>query len=297
MTPAHWYVLFVYAAFTFVATALALVRRWLRPGAAGSSVWRKYPTYILINLVFLGAGWLPHAWQALTALLLVLGGLASWEIARPLGLPTVTRRGLPFATMVLVAAAGWLAMEAFFGIWLAVMLASVSLSAIAGQRDDLGRQTIALAGCLVYVPLCLAAYLWVWRADAAGFLVGFLYLTVATNDAFAQITGQLFGRRGLSLKISPAKTVEGALGGMLFAGAMGASLSATVGWSYWGGTLAGLALGLAGLLGDLTASAWKRALNLKDFSGWLGPHGGALDRFDGLIFAAPLFYIFLKLLG
>jgi CDP-diglyceride synthetase len=297
MTPAHWHVLLVYVAFTSVATALALMRRWLRPNAAGPSVWRKYPTYILINLLFLGAGWLPHASQSLTALLALLGGLASWEIARPLRLPTVARRGLPVLTAALVAAAGGLGLEEFVATWLAVMLGAVALSAVAGQRDDLGRQAVAAAGCLAYLPLCLAAYVWVWHEDAAGFLASFLYLTVATNDAFAQITGELFGRRPLSLKISPAKTVEGAVGGVLFAGAMGAGLSATLGWSYWGGALAGLALGLAGLLGDVTASAWKRALNLKDFGALLGPQGGILDRFDGLIFAAPAFYLLLKLLG
>jgi phosphatidate cytidylyltransferase len=297
MAHAHWQVLLVYLAFTLAATALAFAKRWLRPGAAGGSLWRKYPTYILLNLVFVGAGWLPHAWQALTALVSLLGGLASWEIARPLRLSAVARRGLPIVTMALVATAGWLPMEAFFETWLVVMLGAAALSALASQRDDLGRQTIALAGCLVYLPLCLAAYLWIWREEAAGFLAGFLYLTVATNDAFAQITGQVFGQRQLSPRISPSKTVGGAVGGMLFAGAMGAGLSATVGWSYWGGAIAGLVLGLAGLLGDLTASAWKRAFNLKDFSGWLGPHGGALDRFDGLIFAAPVFYVFLKLLG
>jgi phosphatidate cytidylyltransferase len=296
MTPPHWHVLLVYLSFTLIATALALARRRLRPGATGESVWRKYPTYILINLTFLIAGWLPHEWQALTALLSLLGGLASWEIAQALSLSAMTRRGLSVLTVALVAAAGSLGAEAFIEIWLAVMLGSAAVSAVAGRRDDLGRQAIALAGCVVYLPLCLAAYLWAWREDAAGFLAAFVYLAVATNDAFAQITGQLFGWRPLSLRISPAKTVEGAVGGVLFAGAMGVGLSATVGWSYWVGAMVGLAIGLAGLLGDLTASAWKRALNLRNFSGLLGPQGGVLDRFDGLIFAAPVFYLLILLI-
>ena len=296
MTAAHWQVLLVYLAFTVMATALALARRWLKPGAAGESVWRKYPTYILINLTFVGAGWLPHEWQALTALASLLGGLASWEIARALALPDKARRGLPLLTAALAATAGLLGAEAFFKIWLAALLGATALSALAGQRDSLGRQAVALAGCAVYLPLCLAAYLWIWREDSGGFLAAFVYLTVATNDAFAQITGQLFGRRPLSLRLSPAKTVEGAVGGVLFAGAMGAGLSATVGWSYWVGALVGLAIGLAAVVGDLTESSWKRALNLRNFSGLLGPQGGVLDRFDGLIFAAPVFYLLTLLL-
>lgn len=296
MTAAHWQVLLVYLAFTVMATALALARRWLKPGAAGESVWRKYPTYILINLSFVGAGWLPHEWQALTLLVSLLGGLASWEIARALALPAEARRLLPVLTAALTAVAGPLSAEAFFKVGLAVLLGATAVSALAGRREDLGRQAAALAGCAVYLPLCLAAYLWVWRADSGGFLAAYLYLTVATNDALAQITGQLFGRRPLSLRLSPAKTVEGALGGVLFAGAMGAGLSATVGWSYWVGALAGLGIGLAAVVGDLTESAWKRALNLKNFSGLLGPQGGVLDRFDGLIFAAPVFYLLTLLL-
>jgi phosphatidate cytidylyltransferase len=51
----------------------------------------------------------------------------------------------------------------------------------------------------------------------------------------------------------------------------------------------------AGALGDLTESAWKRALGLKDFSALLGAQGGVLDRFDGLIFAAPVYYLLLVL--
>ena len=130
----------------------------------------------------------------------------------------------------------------------------------------------------------------------AGFASVYLYLVVATNDALAQITGELFGRRPLIPKISPAKTVEGAAGGMLFAAAMGLALSGVMGWGYLLGAFLGLVLGAAGLVGDLTASAWKRALGLKNFSNLLGPQGGVLDRFDGLIFASPVFYLLMLVL-
>ncbi len=293
MTESHWYVLLVYLTFTAIATALALARRGgvqlnaSTPGAVGESVWRKYPTYILINLTFLTAGWLPPEWLALTALLSVLGGLAGWEMARALS----AWRGLPVLTVALVIAAGWLEAGAFINLWLVVMLGGAAASAITFQRAELGRQTLALGGCVIYLPVCLAAYLWVWRSDPAGFAAAFLYLAVATNDAFAQIIGQLFGRRSLAPQISPAKTIEGAVGGALFAGAIGVALSVTIGRGYLAGGLLGLAVGLMGLLGDLTASAWKRALGLRNFSGLLGPQGGVLDRFDGLIFAAPIFYL------
>jgi len=288
VTPAHWRVLLIYFAFTLAATALALARRWLRPGAGGESVWSKYPSYLLLNLMFLIASWLPHAWHALTALLTALGGLAAWEITRALW---PQARALPLATIALVAAGGWLSQEGWLKAWLATLLAGIAANTWLGPRGDLGRRALALAGSLVYVPLCLAAYLWTWQADSTGFRVVFLYLTVATNDALAQITGQLFGARQLAPHLSPAKTVEGALGGVLLAGAMGAAMSGVAGWSLPVGAVLGLVMGMAGLMGDLTASAWKRALGLKNFSDLLGAQGGVLDRFDGLLFAAPVFYL------
>jgi len=296
------YVLFGYLGFTLMAAVLALAQSRLRPRPelaegprpAGVTVRQKYPAYIVINLLFLAASWLPQAWHALTALLVLLGALASREIAQALLPAGLTRRALPFLTAGLVLAAGWLEPLAFLKVWLAVMLVLAAASALIGPLERLQRRVAALAGGAIYLPLCLAAYLWVRQTDATGFRVVFLYLTVAANDAFAQITGQFLGRRPLAPRISPGKTQEGAVGGLLFAAVVGAALSQTVGWSYAAGVGMGLVVGLAGLVGDLTASGWKRALRLKDFSGLLGAHGGVLDRFDALIFAAPVFYLLLS---
>jgi phosphatidate cytidylyltransferase len=298
MSAAHWSVLLVYAAFTLAATLLALVRRWLRPNTGGESVWRKYPGYILINLFFMAASWLPAGWHILTALLAALGGLAAWEMVRALSSTTaavpekdekLSGALLPFFTAFLIAAADLLEPALWIRAWLFVFLSFVIVHSLSGQPERYPRRALALAGCLVYLPVCLAAYVRVRQADPAGFQVVFLYLCVATNDALAQVTGQLLGRRSLAPSISPAKTVEGAIGGLLFAGAMGLALSSVLGWNAVHGAIMGLALGLAGLAGDLTASSWKRALGLKNFSALLGAQGGVLDRFDGLILAAPVF--------
>lgn len=287
MPSPHWQVLLIYLGFTLTATLLALARRWFRPGGAGESVWRKYPAYIVINLTFLAASWLA-AWPVLMVLLAVLGGVAAWEIGRALA---SNARLLPGLTIGLVVVAGRLTPEHFLKVWLAVMLGLLAYLALITQRESAGRAMLALAGCGVYLPACLATYLWLQRADPTGFRAVFLYLVIATHDAFAQIIGQLLGARPLASRLSPAKTIEGALGGLLFAGLMGMALSAVMDWPYLIGAGFGLVLGVAGLLGDLLASAWKRALGLKNFSGALGAQGGVLDRFDGLLFAAPVFYL------
>lgn len=292
LTASHWNVLLVYLGFTLAATLLALARRWLRPNAGGESVWRKYPTYILINLGFIAASWLPREWRILTGLLALLGGLAAWEIARALlDNEKVLSILLPCIAALLIAAADGLEPAAWIKTWLIVFLLLIILNTLNGQPARYARRALALAGCIVYLPICLAAYLWLRQADASGFQVVFLYLTVATNDALAQVIGQLFGKRPLAPSISPAKTVEGAVGGLFFAGAMGLALGVVLGWNIFHATALGLTLGLAGLAGDLTASVWKRALGLRNFSALLGAQGGVLDRFDGLILAAPVFYL------
>lgn len=295
LTAAHWNILLVYLGFTLIATLLAVARRWLRLGPGGESVWRKYPTYILLNLGFLTVSWLPASWHVLAVLLAILGGLAAWEIVQALALQRTQKALLPLVTAGLILAADFFSPTIWFKIWLAVLVLLVMLNTLRGFFMDYGRRALALAGCLIYLPLCLAAYLWLRQADEAGFIVVFLYLVVATNDALAQITGQLWGRTPLSPVISPTKTVEGAVGGLLCAGAIALTLGWVLGWDLSRALALGLTLGVTGLVGDLTASTWKRALGIKNFSALLGAQGGVLDRFDGLILAAPVLYLLMGL--
>ena len=311
MTPRHWHILLVYAAFLLAATLVGGTRRLLKPGRNSGSLERKYPSYILMNLIFLAASWMSPAWHLLPLLLACLGGLAAAELVRalkefpaehpyrpgsaaPHGEITPRPGGsllLVGACAALIVSADWFDQSLWLSAWLAVFLLLTVLLALMSAPADYGRGLLALFGCIVYLPVCLAAYVRVSQADASGFHAVFLYLVVAANDAMAQITGELIGSRPLALHINPAKTVEGALGGVLSAGLLGAAASGALGWTWLTGGALGVVLGFAGLAGDLTASAWKRALGLRDFGTLLGAHGGVLDRFDGLIFAAPVFFL------
>lgn len=109
------------------------------------------------------------------------------------------------------------------------------------------------------------------------------------NDIFAYLGGRMFGKkfikRGLAPKTSPNKSWEGA-----FIGAVGA---ASVGWLWIGneGALLGFLTGMLSTLGDLVQSALKRRADVKDSGTLLPGHGGILDRFDGLLIAAPVVLI------
>ncbi len=136
----------------------------------------------------------------------------------------------------------------------------------------------------------LVQYPWAaefWRGmGGLIFVVGPVWL----GDTFAFLVGNLWGKTKLAPKISPGKTVEGSIGGLL-ASVLGALLC---GW--WLGmgpvssALLGLMMGVVGQLGDLSKSVLKRDLGIKDFGTIFGPHGGVLDRFDAILFSLPLVY-------
>ncbi len=123
-------------------------------------------------------------------------------------------------------------------------------------------------------------------------VVGLLLLTCIGTDVGAYACGKLLGKHRLCPGLSPGKTVEGALGGVLTAVALG------WGWSALSGLPLHHALILAGVasvlsqFGDLFESALKRDVGVKDASNLLAGHGGALDRMDSFILAIPTFYLY-----
>jgi len=125
-------------------------------------------------------------------------------------------------------------------------------------------------------------------------LLSFFFLVLMGSDAAAYYGGRAFGRHKLAPTISPGKTWEGAIAGML------ASLLLAAAAHYWFFVELPLKLALpvaavmniVGVLGDLTESALKRSVGKKDTAQILPGHGGMLDRIDSLLFNAPLIYYF-----
>lgn len=122
-------------------------------------------------------------------------------------------------------------------------------------------------------------------------LILFVYLVVAIFDAFSQITGQLFGRHKLAPSISPAKTLEGAVGGFLSAIILAYWLFTVLMPSTLNPFVLGVTIALSSLTGDLTSSWYKRRNKVKDFSNWLPGQGGVLDRFNSFIAAATTIFL------
>ncbi len=114
------------------------------------------------------------------------------------------------------------------------------------------------------------------------------FLVIACADGFAQVVGQLIGRHPLAPRVSPTKTLEGAIGGLAAAVIGSAALRGVVALPVGTALAWGIALAAAGLAGDLGASWLKRRAGLKDYSALLPGQGGFLDRFDSLVAALAL---------
>lgn len=121
-------------------------------------------------------------------------------------------------------------------------------------------------------------------------LIIFLVLVVQLSDVLQYVWGKSIGRRRLAPSISPNKTWEGLIGGILSATAIGAGLWSVTPFSPGVATLMALVLTLMGFAGGLIMSAIKRDRGVKDFGTLIGGHGGVLDRIDSLCFAAPVFF-------
>ena len=132
--------------------------------------------------------------------------------------------------------------------------------------------------------------------DFVKFLIIGIFLLIWVSDSFAYIVGSLFGRTKLFSRVSPKKTVEGALGGLVFALATAYLLA-----KYepiinsWQWLIVATVTVVAGGLGDLVESKLKRAAGVKDSGAILPGHGGMLDRLDSLVFAAPFAYLTLNI--
>jgi phosphatidate cytidylyltransferase len=171
--------------------------------------------------------------------------------------------------------------------WWAIALLWLSLA------PSLNRPAVALlCGLPVLVPafIALARLLGAARGPARGpQLVLWLVLLVVAADVGAYFAGRSLGRRKLAVRVSPGKTLEGALGGLVMVALVA-----------WGGALHfglpppamvvfGCAVGVLSIVGDLTESMFKRAAGLKDSGVLLPGHGGLLDRVDSVTAAAPLY--------
>lgn len=199
------------------------------------------------------------------------------------------------ATVAAVAAFGWPG-NPLDAVLLTAIVTMGALSVAAARPGPAMLSSVAASAFPVfYIGLPIGAIVALRRAGSAGPLL-LLLAIVVVSDTAQYYTGRLLGRRPLAPAISPKKTREGAIGGLV-----GGALIAILLGRWWlpGAPPAacaalGLIVAAAGIVGDLFESQLKRSAGVKDSSALIPGHGGVLDRIDSWLFAGPVYYVFLR---
>jgi phosphatidate cytidylyltransferase len=253
---------------------------------------------VLLPIV-LGTVWFlpPVATLGLAEIAALVAFVEYAGLAEHLGAPFP--RVLAGTAVVVCCAALGLGLAPVADILLAALIAVAAAAVGFGRPGPAVLPGVAAAlFAPVYLGLPLGALVAVRAVHGRGAVVA-LMLTVMASDSAQYYCGRLFGRRALAPAISPKKTVEGAVGGVV-AGTLVLVAAGRVwlpGLEPWRLALVGATLASLGIVGDLFESLLKRSAGLKDASGLIPGHGGLLDRIDSWLFAAPAFYLFLRYAG
>ena len=285
-----------------------------RPGLDKANLGLRVGTALVFALFFLTLLYLgAQAWTRTVFLMLLAGALL-------MGVHEVTLMGRKVGANPSFAAgtmAGWAILLHFFlvgldptdplPLWAVLTFAAIVIhfGALLFDRDlekALPSQAITWMGAL-YLGLGTGFMMKLFMftdttlPNTGGRLILALFLITWMGDTCAYFVGSFLGRHKLAPRVSPKKSWEGALGNLGGNVAAGFIIKAFVctQWTVIDAVAIGLLLGVAGQLGDLAESTWKRSASVKDsnMGGLAIPgHGGMLDRLDSLAFAAPVFYAY-----
>ena len=224
--------------------------------------------------------------------------IALHELTAALKLHSIALNYLHLALSTgLILGAAWIG--GLPGLSVSVVIALITNLFLALMQGTEGfiKNATARAFTLLY-PGFVAGFIFLLARSGDGFAyIATLVILVGCNDTFAYVFGVLLGKHPLAPKISPKKTWEGFVGGLIFTAAGGAlSFYYLLDYQPVVGALAGLAAVLAATVGDLVESAIKRDLSIKDMGTLLPGHGGMLDRLDSALITAPVMWCFIELL-
>lgn len=254
-------------------------------------------TAIFIMIIVLSVllfSYIPYVTMSFAAL---LGILAVHELYTAAGM---RKKWWAYALSMLAAVAVPFIRIPHYNIVLTVLfVVAVILFSLLMKR--FGSYTIKSVGTVLLISLLFPFFFSsiIYLRSMQGGLYGMILLLMAciSTDTAAYFIGSALGRHKLAEKISPKKTVEGFIGGLFFSSIMFLSFGIMLRVAYsieidlFMLTLLGLLCGAVDQFGDLSMSVLKRNFKVKDFGKIMPGHGGVLDRFDSMMFVAPLIYI------
>lgn len=245
--------------------------------------------------LLLAVTWLGGTYLAVVIVILALLALKEFlTIGYKAGMTSDSRSVILFCSLwLMVFLAGYTKWLLPLGIiWFVIVFGRYALT----YPDRSYAQASFTFSALIY-PVVLFTYLYYLRELPNGFIwCVYVFATVWLTDTGAYMTGNAFGKTKLAPRVSPNKSVEGALGGLIVA-----LISGYVFWMWTGlGSLPlilalSLMTSIVSQIGDLFESAIKRSAGVKDSGNLIPGHGGILDRFDSFLFALPIVYFTLIL--
>lgn len=266
--------------------------------AASSDLAMRIGSALVVFGLFLGSLVLGGWWFTIFVTLLMVVSVGEFYSTirtrgyKPLalfGLLGVVLMGVGAQTVGPLAIGGWAA---------AATAATILFFSLAPRRHALANTAVTALG-MAWTGMLAFAILIADGPHPVAHII-FLVLVIASNDVGGYFVGRSLGRRPLAANVSPNKTVEGFIGGLLLGAVVAAVLAVFPPWEEIGISRALVTAGLVGILapvGDLAESMVKRNLGVKDMGSVLPGHGGMLDRIDGFLFAVPAIYILFRGFG
>jgi len=286
------------------ATAVARFLKLRRPAAEYRELTQRIHAWWVMVGIFAVALGLGPRWSI--AFFAFVSFLALKEYLSLIPTRRADRRVLFWAYLTIPVQYWWVA-EGYFAmftlfipVW-GLFIVSTRMVLVQETHDFLRAIGTLQWGMITTVfALSHVAYLLVLPAQSGGpgdgaSLVVYLVLLTEMNDVAQYVWGKSLGRRKIVPKVSPGKTFEGLLGGILTTTVLAVLLAPLLTpLDRWDAVAAGLIIGMGGFLGDITISSVKRDIGVKDSGTMIAGHGGVLDRVNSLMATAPLFFHFIR---
>lgn len=237
--------------------------------------------------------------------MIALFAFISFAALREFATLTHTRRSDHWVLLgmfgIIIPVQYWLVWTAWYGLFTIFIpvycfLLMPAITALHGDTERFLERVAAQQWAIMIAVYCVSHVPALLTLAVPGFegrnllLIAFLILTVQGSDVLQYIFGKLFGKHRFSPTVSPSKTWEGLVGGLVAASLLGALLSFLTPFSPVQASAVAFVTCLMGFLGGLVASAIKRDQGVKDWGHLIEGHGGMMDRADSLVFAAPVFF-------
>jgi phosphatidate cytidylyltransferase len=256
----------------------------VRARASGDLVARVITAIVLIGALAASLVWRP-ALIALATIVFIIGAGEFYTALRRTGRQPIALFGFVGLLGASIGASVWGAIAIPMAITAVATLLLLFYAVVPGRQDPMANLALTIT-VMAWVGLGTYAMMIAVSEDYRTLIVGVVF-TVAMMDIAQYFVGRTLGRHKLSPWVSPNKTVEGLVGGVIVALTIGALLHFFPPFELTSGLAIGAAVALLVPLGDLAMSAAKRALEIKDMGSILPGHGGFLDRIDGLLFVIP----------